>query len=653
MSRAYSYDVIKDFHVESDKGSYISSNSHWVVVTFPFGQPITYDRAKLGAISADFDAAAKLRRPPIIITDDCRNISIERSKGSYAKEMNLTLRLTNVNYMAEILPGDWIMAWLMHDKEHFVDLLERIRKLEPCNLINDGLKFIGRVHGPRMNIHMDRASGKKSTLVQVQCQSFSEMAASFFYDPNLQAANDKSPLQWLAKLGVLDKVFTDQFGKNNNANIFIPTIISIVLGNGAAKTTNTGRDKNGKLVDGPADLLPAAGAGTAPGAPAAYVLPSEVGKLMGASSSIAGKDYYTFADLLEVQIGVERYEDNLVVDGRPLAEDLTGLAVSMTPGNIASTKGNTIHLDTPILGRFYFPPTFSNRSVWQQCQQFLNPAVNEMFTSLKIGANGSLTQALTVRQIPFTTDAYHPPTGAKETPVTRFLDLPRWKISPLMVESLNIGRSDATRINYVHVYGNAYSYVNAQTVSQQMGVNPPIRDDLDIIRNGVRTLMQTVECDVTDDKAQEHTQRTWMSLIADWSMNSHLTLNGTLECVGIQSPISEGQNVEFDGVVYHVEAISESASISPDGHKSWTTRLSLSNGLLDNERTEGFRTIFPTYAGLAANQVNEDTGDAAYEGNVEEILQVTSEHIDAQNAEADLQVVDNIARRLRPGYTKA
>ena len=45
-------------------------------------------------------------------------------------------------------------------------------------------------------------------------------------------------------------------------------------------------------------------------------------------------------------------------------------------------------------------------------------------------------------------------------------------------------------------------------------------------------------------------------------------------------PIAEGDNCEIRGILYHIEAINNSGSLDASGHKSFTTTLSLSNGVV-------------------------------------------------------------------------
>lgn len=69
------------------------------------------------------------------------------------------------------------------------------------------------------------------------------------------------------------------------------------------------------------------------------------------------------------------------------------------------------------------------------------------------------------------------------------------------------------------------------------------------------------------------------ALISDFFFNQHLKLNGTITSSGIQEPIAVGDNLEFDGNIFHIESVAHQYSVNADGSKSFITQLQLSNGM--------------------------------------------------------------------------
>ena len=284
--------------------------------------------------------------------------------------------------------------------------------------------------------------------------------------------------------------------------------------------------------------------------------------------------------------------------------------------------------------------------------QFLNRAVNEKFTSLRITPNGVLP-TLTVRQIPFSTESIQ---ETPEFPLTKFMNLPRWQLDPSLVTSLDIGRSDDSHVNLVHIYGESATTAINYSTQTQMILNAPIFDEVDMARSGVRGLMQTVACHFNDELKAP---KSWMNAIADWSFGSQFTLNGSVQCYGIQSPIAEGDNLELEDLVYHIESVMHFGEITPDALKHFRTTLSLSNGMpidqsdatLDFPRYPGF-TNMPSTDAIQVEVTTTLEQPDKFEGvkigdESSSVTTVTQEVRTVEDTET--QGDDSIATSLDPG----
>jgi hypothetical protein len=117
---------------------------------------------------------------------------------------------------------------------------------------------------------------------------------------------------------------------------------------------------------------------------------------------------------------------------------------------------------------------------------------------------------------------------------------------------------------------------------KQIVKNPPIRDDMDIARNGLRPYLTTVPCAL--ENVIEGGPGMWMALLSDIVMGQHMTLTGVLQTVGIQAPICIGDNIEWEGAVFHIEGVTHSCQIAPGGQKSFTTTLNLTHGVHDTTK---------------------------------------------------------------------
>ncbi len=237
----------------------------------------------------------------------------------------------------------------------------------------------------------------------------------------------------------------------------------------------------------------------------------------------------SYADLLEFYSGVQSYNHNSTTS-RPY---LSLIPDTNSQDGFESFSGNEL------LGSYFINfADFTNRPIWSVLQQYQNSEINELFTCLRTNAEGKIVPQVIFRQIPFTTPTLASildkeltsqenkltqdnnvgtgignfPSGIDsfgknefvtsksidsskyEVPnVTPFHNLPRWKLDDAMIKSIRIGRSDATRTNLVHIYGQTALLSTANIpVSFQMVNNRPIMDQLDIQRSGIRAHMATV-----------------------------------------------------------------------------------------------------------------------------------------------------------------
>lgn len=556
------YKIVSEFTSEKDP-EYISVSPYWCIALVRFAQPLTYSRTKTFDDKTDssFDAnnSTLIReRNLLVLTDDVQSMSISHSKGSYVSSLQATLLNSNLNFLSEIQPNDWVFAWIVNDDTQGRQLVERIfDPNEACNKFEDGLKFVGRVQSIRKLLQQDPA-GRRTVRYQLQAAGFKELDASVFYDPALARA-EESLGQHLTEMNVdMSDVFKDasQSSGGLSTTKLIPTLLKLFVGEGIPPTSAAA-----------GEVQIATGATSTPEAPYAYAIPATAARLLGQTNQ--SKAVPSYADILDLVIGVQKYSP----------KDSTPEAVFSPQGSDSSSNHRV--LNDSLLGTYLpVPIQMSGKSVWSMMEEFRNPAVNEMYTSLRINPEGRVVPTLTVRQLPFSTAT----AGDKATdfPVTQFLNVPRWFCDPILVHSLDIGKTDALHMNFIHVYGQA-SADGGVPLTIQLLQNPPIRDEQDIKRSGLRPHMQTVNCSL-DDTLNE--PKKWMKILADFMIGQQYTLNGTISMIGIAAPICPGDNFEFDDTVYHIEAVSHTCSII-DGLRQFGTSVSLSHGVRTDTPSNG------------------------------------------------------------------
>ncbi len=570
---ATTYDLEVDFPSKN-----VSTSPYWILAIVRLTHPVTYSRKNGRSIDAIAGSGVNTRDNTLIITGDCISLRVERPKDSHIKTLSAILKKSDKELMSEILPGDWVFAWMVNHEDTGLKLVERIKNGEACNKKDDGLKFVGRAAS--LFKSLDRTNTHAVTY-SFSAYGFREMETQLFYDP-LVAQKDFSgsanALSWMAKA---DIDFNDIFFDNpdvddNNVIKVLTTYVELLLGKGVP-------DKQINIA-GETAAPQATGGNNGP--PFAYVVPEIVGSLLGRQSR-NGKGILAFADILDVLCGIQVYPGKGMYPELKSKDGKVKLTGATLEGAVAA-----VH------------PTFINKPLWGLLQQFSNPIVNEMYTCLKENDAEEIVPTLVVRQKPFTTDAHNLDVTFG---YTKFTDLPRWNIPSHIVHSFSLGRGEASRCNFVEVYGSSSIVGGGLSGTKQRAENPPLMDGIDIQRSGIYSYIATADVTIACQVNKIPTK--FMKLIADWSMGNHLCLQGSMELAGIQSAICEGDNIEYDGIVFHIESLSFVCAIS-GGRKTFHTTLSLSNGMIPGTTSNpGDDETFPIYPGAnSSTPANDDPG---------------------------------------------
>lgn len=616
-SKAAKYDVLREYqsHRLKDAESVpdtglINTSPSWGLAVIRLGKPLSFSRRRMKASGKVTEGAFTRKSDPLIITDDCVGLTIQNSKRSHTKNLAATLRNSGTaNYLDQdaLLPGDWLLAWCWNNTEDQARVLKKVLNGQPANGFEDGLKFIGRVHNIRKHVRVS-PGGNKESFFTLQALGFEELDTQFFYDHALatSAANKHEITTFMAQIGLSFTKLVEQEQQRtgrvkDNADILINALVDMILGKGVSHIANLPIERAAaaaaQLNKNTASEFKFNELKQAPQAnreaPYAYLVPRTVGLLLGRDIPEATKSgIFGYADIMETIIGVQAYrtqQDQVDNSSGMWSPELDGdRSTASRKFCVEKLKGTFVPVN----------PSFVNKPLFALLQQFLNPAINEIYTSLRVNQEGAVVPTLVVRQIPFSTESI---VAKNEFPLTKFLSLPRWVLHPTMITELDVGRSNATRINMVHIYGEAVAFAANRSVTHQMVRNPPIFDAIDIQRSGIRARMQTVNCAIEDQNRKDG-GRDWMEAIADWTFGSQYTLNGVIHSIGIQSPIAEGDNIEFEGIAYHIESVTHSCSIDGSGNKTFKTTLELSNGMPVNQKDA--TADFPRYPGFRLQETS-------------------------------------------------
>jgi hypothetical protein len=98
----------------------------------------------------------------------------------------------------------------------------------------------------------------------------------------------------------------------------------------------------------------------------------------------------------------------------------------------------------------------------------------------------------------------------------------------------------------------------------------------------------------------------WARILGDALIGGHLRMNGTFNCIGITEPITVGDNLEVDHVVYHIEQVMHKCAINPmTGVKSFRTSIKASHGVSVNSNAQGTKYAEMTYTSGYADRAND------------------------------------------------
>ncbi len=323
-------------------------------------------------------------------------------------------------------------------------------------------------------------------------------------------------------------------------------------------------------------------------------MPAVVGNLLGNPNVKTAADVYNFI------LGLQSY-DRTNPDLAPhLGLNPTGL--TQVPDSLSGKPTRFWFTPVDCAGTSVLKTEYWDQvKVWDILSQYVNKPINEFYACFRVAPNADrVIPTVTFRQIPFTTPDFvvsnQSSSGSPNT--TGFLTLPRWKINPSIVIAQDLGRDEAARVNYVQIFGKTGQSNTGSDYSIETTLQNYVQDVNDIQRSGLRPIVVSGMFDIVPavgSKKEIFNSPFWAKIVGDALIGGHLKFNGTLNCVGIVDPITVGDNLEYDGIIYHIEQITHRAEKNPEsGRKTFRTMISLSQGIsmLSNNSKNG-GTLYP------------------------------------------------------------
>jgi hypothetical protein len=514
-------------------------------------------------------------RDYMIVENDCISLNVNTSKSVLTPSFDAILKETDVNYATALKPGDFVFINILNSETEASKIVNKVHGGQPINKINDGFKGLFKIQGVRRSVIVDPSSGVKSHFYRINGFAFTEFNNIIYFNPNLLADSDFN-----------QAIYSDRILKTYSSLImrdgvpFCQELIAALIQSFIGVGFNQKAYNQNGLITTPNFH---------------FKVPLLVGRLLGikqTADSNGGSDLvkvHAAKDIYQYMFGIQQYNN----------PTKASIQDGMNPSNLIKTPKypGFYYTKDMVEGTSHLKIEFWNQvKLWSILNQYVNSPLNEMYSCFRISPTGSVLPTLVLRQIPFTTEEFesrkfnqpHDST-ANTIKVTKFLSLPRWKLDPSLVLSADLGTDEAARVNFVQYYARSTATTNGVEIAGETASHNYAYDSKDISRNGLRPYIVQNNFEDQYDRLIMKSPL-WARVIGDAVIGGHLKMNGTINSIGIVDPISVGDNLEFEDVVYHIEQIAHSCNIDPaSGMKSFKTMISLSNGVMASSSSQGVK----------------------------------------------------------------
>ena len=537
-----------------------SSDSHqtspsWVITV------LRWKNRTSSNVFPGFSSKLETRRP-LVIENDAIKVTAQTSKRTVTPGFSVVLKGGDINYATAVAPGDFVFINMLNSENVAKKVAEKARALGSINGLKDGFKGIYKVKSCRRRLAI-APDGTRQLVYVMSGFAFTELNNVIYFTPFLFDPGETTSQAFIVNMGAQWRKLVNKKSQIKNQDV-IALLLQIFIGNGFSEEA---RKKKGVLRNFNSH----------------YLLPEGVGQLLGV------KKAEKVADITNVLMGVQRYNTGIRGGGyEEMAEQLRSIFDPGVTGYSGSIDGRFYTTANKIQGLVWIKPEYwSQVQAWSILQQYLNAPMNEAYTSFRIATDSSkIMPTVTVRQIPFTKDNL-----VSSLPVTRYLSMPRWVITPDMVTAFDFGRDDAARVNFVQMFGRS-TLVNDQfNISNQIAKGNYVFDEEDVSRHGLRPYIVSSNSDFPAGDVKGTLTPQWKDIVADAVFDGHLRENGSVQVYGLEEPVDVGDNLQFGPTIYHIEDISHECGVNGDGSKYFRSNISLSHGI--DYRSNSVRPVYP------------------------------------------------------------
>lgn len=517
----------------------------------------------------NYDAPDALQvRKPLVVYNDAISIVTTDTKSSMSATTTIVLKCGDINYATALHPGDFVIVNLINWDQDAQRIRDRAITLKPINRIGDGFKGVYKIQSVVKNLKVDRNSnGAKTLFVTITAASHTEFNNVIYYNPAIAASfREKGAALWST---AVSDYYSTKLKTESSVQDVVTDLFKILIGQ-SQKKFNVKIKNYGNTH---------------------FKIPSTLGALIGRPNITYVNEFYNYV------IGIWQ-------DSKSTKANSSNIAPGFNPN--FTTDSNFITTGRPLAGRKEVTlENWNNQTAWSIIQGNINSVLNEMYTSHRVGPDNRVYPTIVVRQKPFTSEHFD-----GKSMVTKFFQVPRWKISANLLYDLQTSMNEAARFNFVQVFTRQLADTAEQDMSQQISLGNFFYDADDIERQGLKPYVVTSNFDFPSAKLGDNGKklhaREWAQIVSDWIIDGHLKESGVLTFQGIIDPIAVGDNLEFDGIVYQIEAVSHIMTIQGD-KKSWTTRVTVSFGMDLRSSKDG--PVYPNMTHTDAQTANQEDYD--------------------------------------------
>ncbi len=532
---------------------------HAAVLVFNYNDRIGVPTGAYNATGVKDLLGTEKEAPPVIVsTLSCVSIQTQKAKGNPDGSFNLVLAPFK-NWTSTLTAGSWCVILMSNEPITEKDLKQAHRHK---------VKMLGRIESVRCETRVND-EGARETFYYVSGVDWGHVFNSILYVDNLLASPNDPPKQGNSAAVALREAL---FGKAGSPQSFAVaqnlTNILDIMGRNLGGFTQAGK---------------------------------EIGRL---SNSI-----YEF----KIPVELAKYFKFKNGQGKEITAQSINKLISLVTGSLTKPDNNvqdaSAYFDNREAVGFIDPFSLQgSHSLWQILLENSNPALNEMLTDFRWYDDNSVQLALYNRIRPFSYKGFNAQAGSSKGLKSYFQYVKTHQLANDEVISVNAGTNWRDKFNFIEIkptfqefaiVANWYkqkSQVFDEKAFEREGFRPLIFDTKQFPSGNKGTLPNNVGVDWDQ-------LTVWCDLLREWYFGTHRMLNGTVVVHGSTEYIGVGDNIRFDAglinptpninkktkqdgynhsILAHVESVSHTFSVAPDGARSYRTTIQFVRGIIVN-----------------------------------------------------------------------